>query len=67
MCFIHFLSPHITLRKNECLYDKDLPSQHIKDDINNGDRNENLLPTKDIPSFNSPFGHSICPYTTNFK
>lgn len=47
--FIHDLSPHITLRKDETLDDKDPPFQQIREGMNNDDRKENF-PTKNIPS-----------------
>lgn len=61
------LSPHITLRKDEALYDKDPPFQRAKENMNNDDRKENI-PTRDIPfSSNYPFDPFMCPYTKVFE
>lgn len=64
--FIHDFSPHIILRKDETLDDKDPPSQPIKEHMND-DRKDNL-PTRSIPSSSTyPFDSSMFPYTINFK
>lgn len=66
MYFIHDLSPHTTLSKDEVVDDKDLPSQSTKEDMH--DERKKNSPQQDIPS--SSTNHSIPskhPYTTNIK